>query len=37
MTLEERLQKDDVKDLPDWAAAEVLNAPDSSLPIITFW
>lgn len=37
MLLTERLQEDDVKDLPDWAAAEVLNAPDSSLPVIVFW
>jgi hypothetical protein len=31
-TLEERLQEDDVRDLPDWQAAEVLNAPDVSSP-----
>jgi hypothetical protein len=37
MSLIERLEQDDVKDLPDWEAAEVLNAPDPSLPIITFW
>ena len=37
MSLAERLQEDDVKDLPDWEAAEVLNAPDSSLPIIVSW
>ena len=33
-TLEERLQEDDVKDLPDWQAADVLNAPDARLPEI---
>lgn len=33
-TLEERLQEDDVRDLPDWQAAEVLNAPDARLPEI---
>lgn len=32
--LADRLQQDDVRDLPDWAAANVLNAPDLSLPII---
>ena len=37
MTLTERLQEDDVKDLPDWAASELLNAPDASLPIIVSW
>lgn len=37
MTLEERLQEDDVKNLPDWAAAEVLNAPDSSQQKIITW
>ena len=33
-TLEERLQEDDVRDLPDWKAAEILNAPDPLLPEI---
>lgn len=37
MTLEERLQEDDVIDLPDWAAAKKLNDPDESLPLITEW
>ena len=37
MSLIERLKQNDVKDLPDWAAAEILNAPDSSLPSIIFW
>jgi hypothetical protein len=31
-TLEQRLQEDDVKDLPDWQAAAVLNAPDPRIP-----
>jgi hypothetical protein len=31
-TLQERLQEDDVKELPDWQTAAVLNAPDASLP-----
>ena len=31
-TLQERLQEDDVKDLPDWQAAAVLNAPDPRIP-----
>jgi hypothetical protein len=37
MSLAERLQEDDVKDLPDWAASELLNASDASLPIIVSW
>lgn len=37
MTLKERLQEDDVKDLPDWAAANKLNQPDVSLPLIVEW
>jgi hypothetical protein len=32
-----RLAQDDVADLPDWAAAEVLNAPDPTLPIVVTW
>jgi hypothetical protein len=37
MTLLERLSMDDVKDLPDWAAASRLNESDNSLiPIITW-
>lgn len=32
--LADRLQQDDVRDLPDWAAAKVLNDPDLSLPVI---
>ena len=30
--LAERLSQPDVADLPDWAAAEALNAPDATLP-----
>jgi hypothetical protein len=37
MTLENRLQEDDVKDLPDWAAADVLNSPDPTQTIIVTW
>lgn len=33
-TLQERLQENDVKDLPDWKAADLLNAPDPLLPEI---
>lgn len=34
MTLIDRLRSSDVALLPDWQAAEVLNAPDQSLPEI---
>lgn len=36
-TLQTRLSQDDVKDLPDWQVANILNSPDPSLPIITEW
>jgi len=36
-TLQTRLSQDDVKDLPDWQVANILNLPDPSLPIITEW
>jgi hypothetical protein len=32
-----RLAQADVSDLPDWAAAEVLNAPDAALPVVVTW
>jgi hypothetical protein len=32
-----RLAQDDVANMPDWAAAEVLNAPDPTLPIVVTW
>ena len=32
-----RLASDDVVSLPDWAAADVLNAPDLSLPAVVAW
>lgn len=32
--LADRLQQDDVRNLPDWAAERVLNTPDSSLPVL---
>jgi hypothetical protein len=35
--LSTRLANPDVADLPDWAAAEVLNAPDPTLPIVVTW
>lgn len=37
MTLAERLAELDVASLPDWAAAAILNAPDTSLSAIEFW
>lgn len=36
-TLAERLAEPDVADLPDWAAAAILNAPDLTLPIVVEW
>jgi len=36
-TLEERLQEPDVVDLPDWQAAEILNQPDTTLPVVVSW
>lgn len=36
-TLQTRISQDDVKDLPDWQVANILNSPDPSLPIITEW
>lgn len=35
--LADRLAQADVADLPDMAAAELLNAPDASLPTLTEW
>lgn len=35
--LSDRLQQPDVVDLPDWEAANVLNAPDINLPVIVEW
>jgi len=32
-----RLLQPDVAALPDWAAADALNAPDSSLPVVVSW
>ena len=37
MDLQERLQQPDVVNLPDWAAANILNAPDSTLPVVVSW
>ena len=36
-TLQERLQEPDVVNLPDWAAADVLNQPDTTQAIIVSW
>lgn len=36
-TLAQRLQEPDVVDLPDWAAADYLNRPDASLPVVVAW
>lgn len=33
-SLIERVQQNDVKDLPDWKVADILNRPDPSLPQI---
>jgi hypothetical protein len=33
-TLAERVQQADVVGLPDWRVAEILNAPDESLPVV---
>jgi hypothetical protein len=35
--LSTRLANPDVADLPDWAAAAALNAPDPTLPIVVTW
>ena len=35
--LKERLLLDDVVELPDWEAADRLNAPDPSLPAVVTW
>jgi hypothetical protein len=32
-----RLAQADVSDLPDWAAAAALNAPDAALPVVVTW
>lgn len=37
MTLAERLAEPDVADLPDWAAASLLNMPDPTLPAVETW
>lgn len=36
-TLQERLQEPDVVNLPDWAAADILNQPDTTQAIIVSW
>lgn len=36
-TLAERLSEPDMVDLPDWQAADQLNQPDSTLPVIVYW
>ena len=36
-TLAERLAEPDMQGIPDWQAATVLNAPDTSLPVIVDW
>jgi hypothetical protein len=33
----DRLLQPDVATLPDWQAAEVLNAPDQTLPVVVEW
>ena len=33
----DRLKQPDVADLPDWGAADVLNSPDESLPVVVEW
>lgn len=35
--LQIRLQQPDVADLPDWAAADILNQPDPQQPVIVSW
>jgi len=35
--LSTRLANPDVADLPDWAAATALNAPDATLPVVVTW
>ena len=37
MTLIGRLSEPDIATLPDWEAAEVLNVPDVTLPIVVTW
>lgn len=34
MNLVDRLRSADVADLPDWRVAEILNAPEPSLPVV---
>lgn len=36
-TLEERLAEPDMVGLPDWEAADRLNQPDQTLPVIVTW
>lgn len=36
-TLAERLAEPDMQGLPDWEAANKLNAPDTTLPVIVEW
>jgi hypothetical protein len=33
----QRISQQDVVALPDWRVAEILNSPDTTLPIITEW
>lgn len=35
--LSDRLKKPDVSNLPDWEAADVLNSPDDTLPVVVEW
>ena len=36
-SLADRLLEPDVVDLPDWAAADSLNQPDPTLPVVVSW
>jgi hypothetical protein len=36
-TLAERLAEPDMINLPDWQAADQLNQPDKTLPVIVYW
>lgn len=36
-SLAERLLEPDVVDLPDWAAANILNQPDTTQTVIVYW
>lgn len=35
--LSDRLQQPDVANLPDWEAANILNSPDESIPVVVEW